>query len=228
MSVTLATPAAEIAEQQFVVGAISWDAYATISDALDENVGVRMIYCDGRLTLVGKSRKHDWYAERLGELVKAIARALGIPWEDAGQATFRRAALDAGLEGDKTFYLAEHAVQMRGPDDIDLTIQPPPDLAVEVEVAHSADAALIAWGRLGVPEVWRFRPKTSEFTFCLRTRDGAYTTSERSLAFPVLKSSDVAGQMTRAKELGADLWNEQLENWVRDVIQPRLDRGVEN
>jgi hypothetical protein len=74
--------------------------------------------------------------------------------------------------------------------------------------------------------VWRFRPKTSEFTLCLRTKDGAYTASERSLAFPVLESSDVVGQMTRAKELGADLWNDQLEEWVREVIRPRLERGV--
>jgi Uma2 family endonuclease len=226
MSVTLATPAAETAEQRFVMGALSWDAYVTISDALEEHIGVRTIYCDGSLTLLGKSRKHDWYAERLGELVKAIARALRIPWEDAGTATFRRETMDAGLEGDKTFYLADHAIQMRGSDDIDLTVQPPPDLAIEVEVAHSADAALVAWGRLGVPEVSRFRPKVSEFTFCVRTQDGTYTPSDRSLAFPVLKSSDVVQQMTLANELGADLWNEQLEEWVRDVIRPRLERGV--
>jgi Uma2 family endonuclease len=229
MSVTLSSPPAadtETVEQRFVMRRIGWDAYVTISDALDENLGVRMIYCDGRLTLLGKSRKHDWHAERLGELAKAMARGLRIPWEDAGQATFRRENTSAGLEGDKTFYLASHAVQMRGSDDIDLTVQPPPDLAIEVEVAHSADAALIAWGRLGVPELWRFRPKTSEFTFCLRAQNGSYTPSDRSLAFPVLKSSDVVEQMTLANELGADLWNEQLEEWMRNVIRPRPDSGV--
>ena len=72
--------------------------------------------------------------------------------------------MDAGLEGDKTFYFGEHAVLMRGPVDIDLDVQPPPDLAIEVEVSHSADAALVAWGRLGVPEVWRFQPKSSQFS----------------------------------------------------------------
>jgi Uma2 family endonuclease len=224
--VTIASPPAvdvECSDQRFIVGGIDWGAYVTISDALDEHLGVRMIYCDERLTLVGKSRKHDWHAERLGELAKAMARASRIPWEDAGTATFRREALNAGLEGDKTFYLADNAVRMRGSDDIDLTVQPPPDLAIEVEVAHSADAALIAWGRLGVLEVWRFRPKTSAFTFCHRTQDGSYASSDRSLSFPVLSSSDVVEQMRLANELGADLWNEQLEEWVRDVIRPRLD-----
>ncbi len=65
---------------------------------------------------------------------------------------------NGGVEGDKTFYFGEHARTMKGPKDIDLDVQPPPDLAIEVEVTHSADDAVIGWGRLGVPEVWRFDP----------------------------------------------------------------------
>ena len=170
MSVTLATSSVgetDNGEQRFVMGCVSWDAYLKISEALDDQPGLRLIYCDGRLVFVGKSRRHDWFAERLGEFVKALARGLAIPWEDAGQATFRRDKMDAGLEGDKTFYFGDHAVLMRGPLDIDLAAQPPPDLAVEVEVSHSADAALIAWGRLGVAEVWRFQPKTADFRICV-------------------------------------------------------------
>ena len=93
MSVTLATPPAaetENGEQSFVMGRISWDAYVKISDALEEQRGLRMIYCDERLDFVGKSRRHDWFAERLANLVVALARGLGVPWEDAGGATYRR------------------------------------------------------------------------------------------------------------------------------------------
>ena len=87
-------PAADIetSDQRFIVGGIDWGAYVTISDALDEHLGIRLIYCDERLTLVGKSRKQDWHAERLGELAKAMARVSRIPWEDAGTA-FRRGKL---------------------------------------------------------------------------------------------------------------------------------------
>jgi Uma2 family endonuclease len=226
MTVTLAEPAAveaQPSDQRFVIGGVGWDSYVAISDALDERPGMRLIYCVGRLIFVGKSRRHDWYAERLGELVKALARGLAIAWEDAGGATFRREDMNAGLEGDKTFYLADHAVQMRGAGDIDLSVQPPPDLAIEVEVSHSADTALLVWGRVGVPEVWKYRPKGPELTFCLRAEDGSYTTSERSLGFPAVKPMDVLAQMALANELGADRWNEQLDEWVRDVIRSRLE-----
>jgi len=58
-------PAAETGttEQRFVMGDISWDAYVTISDALDEHPGVRTIYDDGKLIFMGKSRRHEWLSD---------------------------------------------------------------------------------------------------------------------------------------------------------------------
>ncbi len=226
MSITLAISHAvetENGEQHFVMGRVTWDAYLKISDALEDQPGLRMIYCDGRLAFVGKSRRHEWFGERSADFVKAIARGLGVPWEDAGQATYRREKTNAGLEGDKTFYFGEHAVQMRGPADIDLDVQPPPDLAIEVEVSHSADEAIDAWGRLGVLEVWRFQPKSSQLTFLIRTEDGSYSQADRSLAFPALSSAAVLERLNRASELGADRWNVELEAWVREVVGPRHD-----
>ena len=229
MTITIASKAAalpENGEQLFVMGRVTWDAYVKISDALENQAGLRLIYCDGRLSFGGKSRRHDWFAERLAELVKALARGLGLPWEDAGEATYHRENTDVGLEGDKTFYFGEHAVLMRGPLDIDLEAQPPPDLAIEVEVSHSADMALVAWERLSVREVWRFQPKSSQFAICVLQDDGSCSRSEHSVAFPLLSSGDVLEQLARANELGADRWNEQLEEWVRNVVRARLSAGA--
>ncbi len=227
MSVTLENPPsaeAEPVEQRFEMGRVTWDAYVKVSDALEDQPGLRLIYCVGKLSFVGKSRRHDWFAERLAELVKALARVLGILWEDAGQATYRREKTDAGLEGDKTFYFGENAVRMRGPVDINLEDQPPPDLAIEVEVSHSAEMALVAWGRLGVGEVWRFQPKSSQFAICVLRGDGSYAQPERS-ALLGLSSADILESLARASELGADRWNEQLEAWVRDMILPKSSGG---
>ncbi len=108
MSTTLASPPAaetEGSEQRFGLQHISWDAYQAISDALVEQPGVRLIYCDGSLLFMGKSRRHEWLADCLGHLVMGIATRLGIPCEPGGEATYRRREEDAGLEGDRTFHL---------------------------------------------------------------------------------------------------------------------------
>ena len=131
-----------------------------------------------------------------------------------------------GVEGDKTFYFREKAAKMKGPKDIDLNVQPPPDLAIEVEVSHSAEDAVIVWGRLGVAEVWRFDPIAMECTFWgARNPDGTYDQIEHSLALPILTPADVVEQMQLADELGAGEWYAGLGRWVRRVIVPRKRKG---
>jgi Uma2 family endonuclease len=202
-----------------------WDAYVALNDAVGEDCRARMIYANGELTILVTSRRHDWYVELLGQFLRAVALACGVRWDEAGSATYRRPEMDAGSEGDKVFYLGEHARQMRGPVNIDLATQPPPDLAIEVELSHSADAALVAWGCIGVPEVWRFDAEAWTFVFCGRRDDGTYATSDRSALFPVLTAGDVIAQLRLAEELGPYDWTIQLNDWTRDVLRPRLGGG---
>ncbi|MEO6807937.1 MAG: Uma2 family endonuclease, partial [Isosphaeraceae bacterium] len=222
MSATLTTPNVTDPDQILILDEITWDQYVTISDALVDRHTPRMIYLDGSLTLLGTSRRHDWFAERLAQLVMAVAFGCGILLEDAGQATFRRKDQKAGVEGDKTFYFGPHAEQMLGPVNIDLSTQLPPDLAVEVEVTHPADQALAIWGRLGVPEVWRFNPEADKVGFWHRQADGSYAPIDHSLGLPVLTPADVLDQMRLADALGLSRWHAQLGDWVRDVLVPRL------
>jgi Uma2 family endonuclease len=219
MSVALPARPAEPIEHQIVFEGVKWESYVDLNDSVPERHNPRLIYVDGRLTILTSSRTHDWYGERLAEFVKKLAEELDILWEDAGSATYRRKNKRAGVEGDRTFYLGAHAEMMRGPRNINLAVQPPPDLAIEVEVSRSADDAVLVWGRLGVPEVWRFDPIAHEASFCLRNRHGTCDPVERSVAFPVLILKDLVEQMRLAERLGAARWNSQLTRWIRKIIK---------
>jgi Uma2 family endonuclease len=229
MSVTLVPPPAaetETAEQRFVIGGIRWDAYVAISDALDEHSGARLIYNAGSLTFVGKSRRHERLAECLDHLVLAVAAYMLVSCEPSGEATYRRRQKQAGVEGDCTFHFGVNAERMRGMENYDFEVDPPPDLAIEVEASHSADEAIIAWGRLGVSEVWRFDAATFVCTFWNRQGDGTYEQVDRSLFLPMVSPTDVNEQMLLAKDLGTSKWYIQLEAWVREVIRPRVEGGA--
>jgi Uma2 family endonuclease len=206
-------------DQRIHIPGMTWEAYVAFNDAVPEGSAVHMIFVDGRLTLLGKSRKHDWFSELLGALVQALANRLEISWEVAGQATYRLAEKSAGIEGDKTYYFREHAVQMLGPVNIDLNTQPPPDLAIEVEVSNPANASLKAWGVLGVPEVWRFNPIRKSFGIWIRQPDGTYSESPTSLALPGLTSAELLGQMHKAVELGSSTWFKQLDPWAEAIVR---------
>jgi Uma2 family endonuclease len=214
-----------LGDQRLVLQDLTWEEYVAVNDAFVERPNLRMFYFEGRLTLLTESRKHGWASRCLLLLVTALAQGLKVPCEVAATATFRRKAKSAGVEGDETFYFGKNAEVMKGLKDIDLTVQPPPDLAIEVEVSHSADDAVIVWGRLGVAEVWRFDPIAWECSFLGRRADGTYEPRDRSLAFPMLTPADVLQQMRLADELGYGEWNAQLGQWVRKVILPRKRKG---
>lgn len=230
MSATMTAPATiagpDQDEQRLVLHGIDWANYVTIGDVLGERAGARLIFLDGRLTFLTKSHRHEWFAGCLDHLVVAVALACEVFCEPAGETTFRREDSGAGVEGDRTYYLGPNAEVMRGPlQEIDLTTQPPPDLAVEVEVTHPADEAMRTYGRLGVPEVWRFDVDRGTVGFWLRREDGTYFASSRSLALPALHVDDVRDQMDLAGDLGFTRWKKQLDGWLLDVIVPRLGDG---
>jgi Uma2 family endonuclease len=224
MSVTLASPPsaeAEPVEQRFEMGRVTWDAYLKISDALEDQPGLRLIYCEGRLSFAGKSRRHEWLSECLGHLVVGIAARLGIPCEPAGEATYRRREKGAGLEGDRTFHFGANAVTMRGGRDYDFSVDPPPDLAIEVEVSHPADEAVEAWGRARVPEVWRFDATGFKCSFWRRREDGSYERITRSLWLPQLSADDIVDLVREAEASGMGSSIARLPGWVDRVIRAR-------
>ena len=79
-----------------------WEFYDRLDAWAVDRPGVRVIYLDGDVVVMGISRRHDWLALRLHELIWALANAAGVACEDAGGATFREHAKKAGVQGDQT------------------------------------------------------------------------------------------------------------------------------
>ena len=174
---------------------------------------------------MGKSRRHERLAESLDHLVLAVAAHLQIECEPSGEATYRRREKEAGVEGDRTFHFGTNAERMRGMENYDFEVDPPPDLAIEVEATHPADDAIAAPGRLNVPEVWRFDAATTICTFWNCREDGALRAS-RSQQVPAharglvrCRRSDQPGRGNSEPRDGTS----SFEDWVRDVIRSRLE-----
>ncbi len=223
---SLAVPAileAAEPEERITIERVGWDEYVQMNDALVERSNPRMIYCEGRLIIMGKSRLHEWLADSLGTFVRYAAAWLGIECEPSGETTFRRQKSDAGLEGDRTFHFGANAIHMRGPKNVDLEVDPPPDLAIEVVVTHSARHAMRAWGHLGVPEVWCFDANAWTCTIWKLDEAGSYLEAEHSQFLPMIERSEICEQMRAAHELGGTPWLLSLERWIESTVRGRVN-----
>jgi Uma2 family endonuclease len=224
MSMSIAAPPPQATgpepQQRVVLPRIGWSLYEAILQGLGERRAPRLVYLDRDQFLMTKSRRHAWFAERLAQLVWAVAQGGGIACEDAAETTFRRADLEVGVMGDKTFYLGAHAERMRGPRDVDPAVDPPPDLAIEVEISHAPAESLEVYRRLQVGEVWHLvgRPPLSfQILRFMPNPAGTYAAVEQSGVLPALRADSILEQLRQAEALGATGWFARLPGWVASL-----------
>jgi len=221
MSTAIAPPArtTEIdGDQCVVLWNIGWKGYATLLKVRGERSVPRMVYLDGKLSLMSPSFTHEYLKERLGILITEVVVGLVIPCIHSGSTTFRRRAKRGGVEGDQTYYLANLG-RIRGKKKISLKVDPPPDLAIEVVASHDADDAVEVYRRFRVPEVWIC--DENELTILVLQQNGRYVPAERGQAFNFLTASEIHSWISRSDYDSNTAWIIELRRWIAEVLAPR-------
>jgi Uma2 family endonuclease len=211
------------ADQCVVLRDIGWKGYSTLLKVRGEQSSPRMIYLDGSLFLVSPSFSHEHVTERFGWLVLVLVEELDLPCVPSRATTFRRRAKRGGVEGDLSYYLANES-RVRGKERINLKIDPPPDLAVEVVWTHNADAALEVYRRIKVPEVWVY--DQDDLTIFASQPNGRYAAATRSLAFPVLEAHEISAWIQKPRTESETAWVKDLRRWVAGNIVPRYRKKI--
>lgn len=200
---------------------VSYDVYARLCED-PRNGGLRMTYFDGTLEIMAPTEfRHEKGSGRLGMIVRAYVAVFQLDCEGARSTTFRRGLPGAlkghGKEPDESFYLA-HAADVRNKDSLDLEVDPPPDLWIEVDNQGSSKGKLPLYAALGVPEVWRYRPRRRTLWFGL-LEDGAYTETARSRCLPRLIPSVVLELLDEAAQRGESAWDRWMRDWMDTTLR---------
>ncbi len=170
-----------VVNRSVLLGGISWSLYQNLLAEI-RNGAVRLTYDHGWLEIMTLSPLHEKVKKILARLIEAYADSNEIDVEGFGSTTFCREELQRGLEPDECYYVS-HAADVAGKSKLDLAVDPPPDLAVEVDISPPDLAKQPIYAALGVPEVWRYDGR--RLTPPRRTADG-YAEVETSMAFPGL------------------------------------------
>jgi Uma2 family endonuclease len=207
-------PAADIPEEQhFVLCGVDWDQYLEF-ERLFEGRHVRMTYDSGRLEFMTVSRLHELWKMILHWCILILAEELKVPCESNGLATFKRKSLKKGIEPDQGYYLTNEPL-VRGKDELDLSVDPPPDLMIEIEVSRALGTRLRILATLGVPEVWCYNGQRVRI---LQLRGKQYVEEPRSLYFPSIPIQEIHSFIERRGEMDQLSLMAQFREWVRRQI----------
>lgn len=142
---TIATPA----EQRLRLSCVPWEAYSAFTNLLDDRP-LRVTYDRGEMEIRTTSMRHENRKTVLGRMVHSLAIELNIDILSGGSTTLRREDLLCALEPDECYWI-ENEPLVRGREDVDLETDPPPDLALEIEITRSA------LDRLSISRRWACR-----------------------------------------------------------------------
>jgi Uma2 family endonuclease len=204
---------------------VGWETYERLLDCEESRRGsVRMMYDQGRLVIVAPPPAHDISGERLGQIVRLTAAGLGLNCLGLGRTTLARRDASRGKEPDNAYYIANEPRvrgQLTRKLKLDLDVDPPPDLAIEVETTHHDPGMFDVYAAISVPEVWHFDGQSLR-AFVLH-RGGGYQEVTVSLGLPLLPLDEIPGWLERFETEGGSATILAFLDWVRNELAPRAE-----
>jgi Uma2 family endonuclease len=202
------------AEQRTVLYNISWETFEALLKETGEDRGLRFAYDCGTLEIMTPLYEHESPKIQFDRFVVALAEELEIEVKSAGSTTLKRRIANRGIEPDNCYYI-QNEPAVRGKQELDLETDPPPDLAIEIDISSSSVNKFGIYSALGVPELWRYNGRLLKF-YQLAERE--YVECEFSRAFPLVSVADMSRFIEQSKTSGEIALLKSFRAWVRDKI----------
>ncbi len=194
---------------------ISWEQFENLLRDLGDRRAARLAYDQGTLEIMTPLPEHEHLKEVLGDAVKDIAEELAIDYESYGSTTWRQQLQLAGVEPDNCFYIQREA-EVRGRLDLDLSRgDPPPDLALEIDITRKSLNRFPIYARLEVPELWCYEAGELHI---YHLRDGEYREAEVSLALPQVPIRELPQLIATHRQAGRRALRRAVRAWVRAQV----------
>jgi Uma2 family endonuclease len=194
-------------DQGIVLEGVSWETYGRLLSEHQDSVGTRFTYDREKLEIRVLSAKHEKFKDIITLLVNVLADEMGIDVSSFGSTTFRRQDLRRGFEPDACFY-----IQIIGKDELDLAVDPAPDLVVEIDISSSSLDRFPLFAAVGVNEIWCYDGK--KVTISVLTEDN-YIEQPQSVVLPKVSDQVLTELVVASQTLRRTAWLRQVREWVR-------------
>ena len=161
------------------------------------------------------SFQHEKFIAFISGVGRVLAEEMDLTVEAAGATTYKQESLLKGSEGDESFYV-QNATAIIGKRQIDLDIDPPPDVVVEVDITNESLSKFPIYAAFLVPEIWRYDGEQARIYHLVNQ---TYVERDESLSFPVLTAQAMTEFLEQSKTQGQTAGLAAFRQWVRAAIQ---------
>ena len=209
-------------EYRTVLPKVSWQKYEALLAEMAGERTARFTFDRGRLEMMNPLEEHDRCHKLIESLLLIVTDELEQPITSYKNPTLKREDLQIGGEPDAGYYL-QNCDRMDGKSAIDLTVDPPPDLILEVELSRSSLNKFAIYAQLGIPEVWRYISKPGETflkgkLFIHYLQGDRYIEEDHGLAFPFLPAGRILQFIDQSDVEGLPKALRDLRLWVETTL----------
>lgn len=205
----------EVTERLVVLPNVRWETYERLLAEHPDSANIRFAYDNGKLEIKMPSAKHEKLNRTLASLIEIVAEEMNLDLERLGSTTFKRDDRWQGFEPDSCFY-RQNAEAIAGKDSIDLKVDPPPDLVIEVDITSDSLNKFPIFAGIGVPEVWRCDQHRVSFH---QLAGDSYVEVEHSPTFPPLTSAIATQFLAESAQMKSTAWLRHVREWVREQMK---------
>ncbi len=198
-------------ERKVILHNVRWETYERLLAEQESSSAPRLTYDRGELEITSPSTEHEEYNRTIALLVEMFAVEAGLDVRNVGSMTLRREDLERGFEPDSCFYV-QNETRVSGKTQIDLSVDPPPDLVIEVDITSPSLNKHPIYAQIGVPEVWRYDGGSLEILSLQRTE---YTAVPESGTLPPLTSAVLSDLVDKSKSTKRRAWIREVREWAQ-------------
>jgi Uma2 family endonuclease len=210
MTITLLSNAGQ-QTQHIVMRGITWETYQRLLKDLGDHRSSRLAYDQGVLEIIMPSDFHEFINRILEAMIRTLVEELGLRLRGYGSTTLDREDLEKGAEPDSCFYI-QNVDRILG-KKLNLATDPPPDLAIEVDITSSSQRRFGIYLQLQIPEVWRYTKQQGVVIYQLV--DGDYQECEFSPTFSMISGAVLMQFIQLAEEEDDISVIRALRQWIR-------------
>ena len=201
------------AGNQLLLRNVDWESFEQLLEELGDNRGTRLSFSDNTVEIMAPMAAHENDKRIIGRIVETILEEMGVEYASLGSTTFKNEQMTQAVEPDECFYI-QNEEKTRGKAKIDLEQDPPPDLAIEIDLTSRTH--FNNYEKLGVPELWRFDGKSLNINIL---QNNVYIENSQSRQFPNIPLKEAIPLFVEeSKTHGRSKMIKSFKLWLKDYL----------
>ncbi len=207
-SIDLLVPA-----NRMILYGVSWKSYENLLEDFSSQSCPHLTYDEGTLEIMSPTSEHERIKHVIEMIVELLSLEIGLDVYCLASTTFKNKELKRGFEPDSCFYI-QNLTSIEGKESIDLKIDLPPDLIIEIDITSQSINKFPIYASLKMPEIWRY---DGEKLIIYQLSNGAYTEVISSVALPLITSTDISDFIKKNVNKRSTLLAKEVKDWAKRI-----------